>query len=480
MERRKETGHRGSGEFMRTTDEARSSEGAGNPGAAVARQLSVLVVSGDRRLRSRLQTGLGRHFGLVESAPDPERARQVCARCHFDYVVVDESPGGISALTVLGGLVDADSIPAVLILSERDQVERAMDGIRAGARDLLIKPVSIEDAAASIRRLEAQPPAVASVPSFSRGRPTAPRGPRLVGSSAAMGRIKQMVRRVAPFPAAVLIEGETGTGKELVARLLHRHSGRKGNFVPVNCGAIAPELMESELFGHTRGAFTSAHQVREGLFMAARGGTLFLDEISEMPVGLQVKLLRALEEGKIRPVGSDREVPVDARVVASTQHDLPAEVKRGRFREDLFHRINVVHLQLPALRERPDDIPALVDFFMSEIAAELAMEAVPLDAASMSLLRARDWTGNVRQLRNMVERTVLLGELPAEFVSGSEPAAPDGSQPYPLDWTLEEVKQQHMRRVLEACNGNKSEAARRLDISRKTLERKLGSGNGEH
>ncbi len=465
---------------MRTRNEAKSTDDVGAAGATVARQLSVLVVSGDRRLRSRLQTGLGRHFGLVEGAPDPERARQVCSRCHFDYVVVDEAPGGVSAMTVLEGLGDVDSVPAVVILSERARVERAMDGLRAGARDLLIKPVSVEDTVASIRRLDAQSPAVSGVPSFSSRGPTAPGSPRLVGSSAAMGRIKQMVRRVAPFPAAVLIEGETGTGKELVARLLHRHSGRKGNFVPVNCGAIAPELMESELFGHTRGAFTSAHQVREGLFMAARGGTLFLDEISEMPVGLQVKLLRALEEGKIRPVGSDREVPVDARVVASTQHDLPAEVKRGRFREDLFHRINVVHLQLPALRERRDDIPALVDYFMTEIANELAMAAVPLDEASMSLLQAREWTGNVRQLRNVVERTVLLGELPAEFVSGGEPAAPPaGSHPYPLDWTLEEVKKQHMQRVLEACDGNKSEAARRLGISRKTLERKLGGGSGK-
>lgn len=446
-------------------------------GVDAARKLSVLVVSGDRRIRTRMQSGLGRHFGLVETARDTRRAREICDRCHFDYLVADEVPGQVSTLELLDSLGDLDATPGVLILSDRDEVERAMEGLRAGARDLLIKPASVEETASCLKRLDAQSIPLTTI-SLPGGRSANASGsPRLVGTSDGISRIKKIVRRVAPFPATVLIEGETGTGKELVARLLHRHSGRKGHFVPVNCGAIAPELMESELFGHTRGAFTSAHQVREGLFMAASGGTLFLDEISEMPVGLQVKLLRALEEGKIRPVGADREVPVDARVVASTQRDLPEEVRQGRFREDLLHRINVVHLALPALRERREDIPALVEFFMTEIAAELAMAAVPLDKASIGRLQAREWTGNVRQLRNVVERTVLLGELPAELISAAEETAPAREpRPYPLDWTLEEVKQQHMRRVLEACGGNKSEAARRLGISRKTLERKLGVG----
>jgi len=186
-------------------------------------------------------------------------------------------------------------------------------------------------------------------------------------------------------------------------------------------------------------------------------------------------LLRALEEGKVRPVGSDREVPVDVRVVASTQHDLQAEVKRGRFREDLFHRINIVHLHLPALRERREDIPALAAHFMTQIAAELAMAEVTLDQASIQLLQGQEWSGNVRQLRNVIERTVLLGELPTEFVAGNDASTPDHIPAYPLDWTLEDVKKHHMQRVLEASGGNKSEAARRLGVSRKTLERKLGT-----
>jgi len=440
-----------------------------------ARRLSVLVISGDRRFRTRFKTGLGRHFGLVECTADAAGAGEVCARCHFDYVLADEIPGQTSSVELINGLDTGGAPPRVLILTERDKVETALDGLHAGARDLLLKPVSVEDAVSAIKRLDAESPATASVVAGRPDRAAPGDGPMLVGKTEAIARLKQMIRKVAPFPATVLIQGETGTGKELVARLLHQHSGRKGSFIPVNCGAIAPELMESELFGHTRGAFTSAHKLREGLFLAARGGTLFLDEISEMPIGLQVKLLRALEEGKVRPVGSDREVPLDVRVAASTQHDLQAEVKRGRFREDLLHRINVVHLRIPALRQRREDIPMLASHFMVQIAAELAMKEVPLDPASIQLLQAQEWSGNVRQLRNVIERTVLLGELPTEFVAADALPVPDHVAAYPLDWTLEEVKTHHMKRVLAASGGNKSEAARRLDVSRKTLERKLGS-----
>ena len=218
-----------------------------------------------------------------------------------------------------------------------------------------------------------------------------------------------MVERVAPTPATVLIEGETGTGKELIARLLHERSGRRGPFIPVNCGAIPPELMETELFGHAKGAFTGAHQQRDGLFVAAKGGTLFLDEISEMRSDLQVKLLRALEESRIRPVGADREVPIDVRIVASTQPGLREQLANRRFREDLYYRLNVVHIVLPSLRERPDDIPLLAQHFMRRVADEFGMAPVELDAAQLGKLCAREWPGNVRELRNFVERTAADG-----------------------------------------------------------------------
>jgi transcriptional regulator with PAS, ATPase and Fis domain len=242
----------------------------------------------------------------------------------------------------------------------------------------------------------------------------------------------------------------------------------------VNCGAIAPELMESELFGHSKGAFTGAHQLREGLFLAANGGTLFLDEISAMRRDLQVKLLRVLEEGAIRPVGTDREVPVDARIVASVQPGLAERVADGRFREDLFYRLNVAHIVLPPLRERPDDVEVLARHFMELAAAEFGMPPVQIEEAETRWLCSRPWPGNVRELRNLVERAVLMGELPGmgPIAAVHEPT-PGGA--YPLDWTLEEVKQEHMRRVLHAHDGNKSAAARKLGVSRKTLERKLGA-----
>jgi DNA-binding NtrC family response regulator len=287
--------------------------------------------------------------------------------------------------------------------------------------------------------------------------------------------VRGLIARIAPTPATVLIEGETGTGKELVARLLHQHSGRRGPFVPVNCGAIAPELMESELFGHAKGAFTGAHQLREGLFMAARGGTLFLDEVASMRRDLQVKLLRALEEGGVRPVGADREIPVDARIIASTQPGLAERVKEGQFRGDLYYRLNVAHILLPPLRERPDDVATLAAHFMVRVAAEFGMPAIELGSEELDWLRTRNWPGNVRELKNLVERAVLMGELPRAPMAAAPHAELRTEPAYPLDWTLEQVKQAHILRVLGAHDGNKSAAARQLGLSRKTLERRLGT-----
>jgi DNA-binding NtrC family response regulator len=299
---------------------------------------------------------------------------------------------------------------------------------------------------------------------------------QVVGGSAPIRRVRSIVERVAPTPATVLIEGQTGTGKELIARLVHERSGRRGPFVPVNCGAIPPELMETELFGHAKGAFTGAHQQREGLFVAARGGTLFLDEIGEMRSDLQVKLLRALEESRIRPVGADREVPIDVRIVASTQAGLHEQVRQRRFREDLYYRLNVVHILLPTLRERPDDIPVLLQHFMQRVADEFGMAPVAMDAAQLAALRAKEWPGNVRELRNYVERMVLMGGAPADDADAATGTAEPGMVGYPADWTLERVKQAHIVRVLAENRGNRSATARQLGVSRKTLERRLGPG----
>jgi DNA-binding NtrC family response regulator len=276
----------------------------------------------------------------------------------------------------------------------------------------------------------------------------------------------------------VLVEGESGTGKELVARAIHRLSVRSGNFAAINCGAITAELFESELFGHTKGAFTGAVQSRAGLFSYADNGTVFLDEIGEMPLLMQAKLLRVLEQRTIRPVGSNREVPVDIRVIAATNHDLAVKVRQGAFREDLYHRLNVVSLRVPALRDRADDIPVLGQFFLDGFTAKMGVRPPAITDAEWLRLRQYSWPGNVRELRNIIERCVLLNRAPSACLDGAV-APGDDMENDNDDLTLEAVERRHILAVLEMTGGNKSEAARRLAISRKTLERKLRKWDDE-
>ncbi|MFL6712342.1 MAG: sigma-54 interaction domain-containing protein, partial [Sulfurifustis sp.] len=272
-------------------------------------------------------------------------------------------------------------------------------------------------------------------------------------------------------------EGETGTGKELAAAALHRASGRRGPLVAINCVAISPELFESELFGHIKGAFTGAHQSREGLFVTAKGGTLFLDEISEMPLPMQAKLLRVLETLRVRPVGADHEISVDVRLITATNRNLADAVRKGSFREDLYFRLNVVNLKIPCLRDRPADIPELLAYFSRKLAQELGVPAHAFLPEDIARLQAYYWPGNVRELRNIVERTLLLGDVPWENL-GVEPSPSPAARiatPLPAGCTLDEVEKRHTLQVLGSTHGNKSEAARRLGISRKTLERKLAA-----
>jgi two-component system NtrC family response regulator len=437
----------------------------------VPQSTSILLLGDAGSEVSRLRRSLARRFLLVESARSLDEARELALRCQFHVLILVDPKQPWNDLH--RSLHDLDWLPAkILLVADRDLAETAIDALRAGASDVLLRPFATDDLVAAINGLDEAPE-----PRPKGRSATTPR--TLVGNTEAIRNVRALIGRIAPTPATVLIEGETGTGKELVARLLHEQSGRRGPFIPVNCSAIAPDLLESELFGHTQGAFTSANRMREGLFVAAGGGTLFLDEINEMRLDMEVKLLRTLEENTIRPVGSDREIPVDCRIVASTQTDLADLVAEQRFREDLYYRLNVIRIAVPPLRERRQDIPLLATHFVDNLSAEMGLPPVELDPGQLEELLAHDWPGNVRELRNVVERTLLLGRLPAESLPR---AAPRRTQPpeYPLDWTLEQVKQHHMARVLEDSGGNKSAAARRLDISRKTLERKLGAaGPGE-
>jgi two-component system NtrC family response regulator len=253
--------------------------------------------------------------------------------------------------------------------------------------------------------------------------------------------------------------------------------------VPVNCGSISTDLLESELFGHTKGAFTSAHSSREGLFSYARDGTLFLDEISETSLAMQAKLLRALEEKRVRPVGADREVPVNARVIAATNRQLSTEMSAGNFREDLFFRLNVLAIMVPPLRERPEDVPALAEHFSVLLANELGVAPIPFAHEDIVQMQAYAWPGNVRELKNVIERSLLLGKLPRDFFTSTAALARPGDEAdagaaLPVSWRLDAVEKFHILRVLESNAGNKSRAARSLGVSRKTLERKLKLWSG--
>ena len=279
--------------------------------------------------------------------------------------------------------------------------------------------------------------------------------------------------------STVLITGETGTGKELAGRAIHIWSGRSGSFVPINCGAMSAELLESELFGHARGAFTGAHQSREGLFMYANGGTLFLDEIGEMPLSMQTNLLRVMEQHRIRPVGSNKEVPVDVRVVAATNRDLYEEVRKGNFREDLYYRLDVLSIRMPSLKERLEDLPDLVHYFSNILAGEMGVAPVVLDDGELALLRNYSWPGNIRELKNVIERSLLLNRRPSQCVADpqsiTQPAAIDDN----AGLRLEDIEKRHILKVLGEAEGNKSSAARILGISRKTLDRKTKAWNSD-
>lgn len=296
----------------------------------------------------------------------------------------------------------------------------------------------------------------------------------MVGESPIVRQLRKLVAKVAPTDSTVLLTGESGSGKEVLARTLHGMSLRSERpFVPINCGAISPELIESELFGHAKGAFTGANESHQGLFYYAQGGTLFLDEIGELPLSMQTKLLRVLEDRRIRPVGSTKEVDVDVRIVAATNVNLDVEVKRGRFRQDLYYRLQVMPIEMPPLRSRPEDIELLANYFIKVFAKKLRIDPLKISPDMLARLQAYEWPGNVRELRNFIERSLILGYFPKEDLplnldlDEREHTAED-----PQNESLEQVEKAHILRVLNACSGNKSEAARRLGVSRKTLERK--------
>ena len=445
-------------------------DGPGASAAVSPRTASVLVVDDEPGMRNFLGKALASRFALVETADSVETAEALRRRYHFDLLVVDIRLPGESGVDWVARLREKDVHTDVIVMTAYANLESAVSALRAGAVDFLLKPFRVEQLTGAVDRCLEQR-ALARENFVLRRQAGRSSIDGIVGQSPAIQEVCQVVHRVAGTPATVLLQGETGTGKELVAQAIHGLSGRTGAFVPVNCGSISPELLESELFGHTKGAFTSAHAAREGLFSFARGGTIFLDEVSEMSLAMQAKLLRVLEERRVRPVGADREISVDARAIAASNRLLSDEVRAGRFREDLFFRLDVLCITVPPLRERVEDIAELARHFSGDLSRELGLPPLPLDHDDVRALETYAWPGNVRELRNVIERSLLLGRLPGEALAGAVSTPETGG--LPLDWTLAEVEKHHMLRVLEDAGGNKSEAGRRLGVSRKTLERKL-------
>ena len=437
------------------------------------KSVAILVVDDEPGMRNFLRRALEGSCALLEVAESVEEAESLRSRYHFDLLIVDVCLQGRNGIQWLQDLREQGVRTNAIFMTAYADLQTAIDAIRTGAEDFIIKPFRVDQMIASVRQSIMRRQMLRENLLLKRQLDKLFVADGIIGNSEAIQETCQLARRVAPTHSTILIQGETGTGKELIARAIHDISACAGAFVPINCGTISPELLESELFGHVKGAFTGAQSSREGLFVYANEGTLFLDEIGEMPLQMQSKLLRVLEERVVRPVGSEREMPFNGRVVAATNKNLAQEVSEGSFREDLFYRLNVLPIDMPPLRARITDIPALVEYFSDSLARELGVPAVEFTHADFVRLQQYHWPGNVRELKNLMERTLLLGKLPDNWLP------PDSGHSghsdyigYPLEWKIEEVEKAHIRAVMESVNENKSEAARRLGVSRKTLERK--------
>jgi DNA-binding NtrC family response regulator len=442
----------------------------------------ILLVDDDPAMTEALAQALPQKGYEATTRGSADEALQLLEGEDFDVVVTDLHMKGMNGLELCARVVaNRPDIP-VVVITAFGSLESAIEAIRAGAYDFVTKPFETKtltlalDRAVQhrtlrheVRRLREQ---------IDRARPV----PDLIGDSAALRPVRDLIDRLGDSDASVLVTGESGTGKEVVARALHNTGRRRtGAFIAVNCAALPEALLESELFGHTRGAFTDARTPRTGLFVQAHGGTLFLDEIGDMPASLQVKLLRALQERRIRPIGAESETPIDVRLVCATNRDLETAIEERRFREDLFFRINVVQVALPPLRVRGNDILLLTQTFLGRFAIQAQKSVQGISPAAAEKLMAYPWPGNVRELQNAVERAVALtrfeeiavDDLP-DRIRNYQPSQllVEGQDPSELV-PLEEVERRYVLRVLEALGGRRSDAAKVLGIDRKTLYRKL-------
>jgi DNA-binding NtrC family response regulator len=464
----------------------------------------VLVVDDEPLIRDTLAEYLGQEGFTVSACTCGEEALDIATERRFDVALCDMQLPGMDGIEVLQRLLRISPETFVLLITAYGTVESAVEAFQAGAHDYLMKPILLHEVVGKIRRLLAYRDLFRENQWLRRELNRTQDPGQMVGRSPAMQRVFAMVRKVAPTRSTVLLVGESGTGKELVARAIHEEGAERGarsaqrqeprneetmaearsalrpprsaRFLAVNCAAIPHDLLENQLFGHRKGAFTGADRDQAGVFVHAGNGTVFLDEIAELPTGTQAKLLRAIEQKEVLPVGANEPVQVEARVIAATNKDLARETEEGRFREDLYYRLNVLTIHVPPLRERRDDIPDLVDFLLAKQARALGKRFSGVTHETMQILLACRWKGNVRELENALQRAVILGEgplvTPADLPPDLTPVPLDPALVDDLGEAVKRFERQHIERVLRQTP-DKKEAARRLGMGLSSLYRKI-------
>ncbi|HVJ92402.1 MAG TPA: sigma-54 dependent transcriptional regulator [Labilithrix sp.] len=442
----------------------------------------ILIVDDEPEMANVIEEALTRRGYQAVQQNSADAAWDLLEREDFDVVITDLNMRGMGGVELTARVAKNRTDLPVIVITAFGSLETAIATLRAGAYDFITKPFDIDQLVVAmeralqnkrlrdeVKRLRAE---------VARTKPSAD----FVGDGPTIRKVHEVISRVADTDATVLVTGESGSGKELVARDIHKRSKRSGGpFIAINCAAMPESLLESELFGHVKGAFTDAKTSKRGLFVEASGGTLFLDEIGEMPAGMQAKLLRALEERSVRPVGGTSETAFDARLVAATNRDLESLVEGGRFREDLYYRINVVHVDLPPLRARGNDVLVLAQHFVAKLAEPMGKKVRGFSSAVAERLLSYSWPGNVRELQNCIERAIALARFEELIVEDLPPKVRDYKPSFivvatedPTDLvTMEEVERRYIQRVMEAVGQNKTQAAKVLGFDRTTLYRKL-------
>lgn len=446
---------------------------------------NILIVDDEKTICETLAQVLSEEGYETETANNGREALEKVQESNFEVVITDLKMPELGGIELLEKIKLISPETSVIIITAYGSMESAIEALRLGAYDYIVKPLDFEDVTLRIKRLLQHRELVRENKLLREAVWEKYNFSNIIGESPPMKRVFRMIQKVAQTKGNVLITGKSGTGKELVARAIHYNSPRKGKpFVAINCGAIVDTLMESELFGHKKGAFTGAVQDKEGYFKAADGGTLFLDEVGEIPLHLQVKLLRAIETGEILPVGSSEPVKVDVRLIAATNRNLAEEVEKGNFREDLFYRLNVIEIKLPPLSERREDIPLLVNHFIQKYNRELNRHIQGVDNETMKVLLNYEWKGGIRELENVLERAIILADgnvitrkdLPPNLVKDVSYLR---ETPTTLKLALAQFEKNHILKVLKETGGNKVHAAQLLGIGLSSLYRKLDEYNIE-